>query len=325
MYASSSSGSAERLHLRCLCFLSLLPAALSRHYIQCGKKKVFNVQEVKFTCGRSHAGCGFSFLCFRRRLQCGTCHVHASDRTDCALALHAYLLGVFVSCWACLVLLPQPLSTPLHELPPPSYCRSSLCWRRYARATQLVRQNCVVNAVCTWSKARMSTAAKTLHWVDMSDDDTWRLHVRSCLLFCTTRCLFLLQDSPWDWQNFCYNYTRAFCRQTVSTPAPASMRCISVVILFGVCDVIAVFCMFARLAQVGYVVIDSQPLSRRERRLRLFATLTETRSSVLLYASCLATSGGLACAAAASPTTFARTQEDSPIQGSVSGKTLVVV
>ena len=49
---------------------------------------------------------------------------------------------------------------------------SSLCWRRYARATQLVRQNCVVNAVCTWSKVRMSTAAKTLRWVDMSDDDT---------------------------------------------------------------------------------------------------------------------------------------------------------
>ena len=84
--------------------------------------------------------------------------------------------------------------------------------------------------------------------------------MRSCLLFCTTRCLFLLQDSPCNWQNFCYNYTRAFCRLTVSTPAPASMRCISVVILFGVCDVIAVFAMFARLAQVGYVVIDSQPL-----------------------------------------------------------------
>ena len=51
VYASSSSGSAERLHLHCLCFPSLLPAALSRHYIQCGKKKVLTCRKLSLPAG----------------------------------------------------------------------------------------------------------------------------------------------------------------------------------------------------------------------------------------------------------------------------------
>ena len=79
----------------------------------------------------------------------------------------------------------------------------------------------------------MSRAGQTPRWADMTDENSLKvaLAILQSTLFYSLP--FPVAGLPMELENFCYNYTRAFCRLTVSTPAQASIRCISVFIVFG--------------------------------------------------------------------------------------------